>query len=109
MYYTGVEFMDFLHDDFNVLTFVFFFELLPTMTFHRFDITATAFQRISTTGMHKFSCTVPEVPFTRFTQNARFTRENETISLASEMSIKVIRRSPGHENDLERNEMILTF
>ena len=31
--------------------------------------------------------------FTRFTQNTRFTRENETISSASEMSIKVTRGS----------------
>ena len=41
--------------------------------------------------------------FTRFTQNARFTRKNKAISLASD-DTKVF---GGHENNSERNEMIL--
>ena len=35
----------------------------------------------------------PNYRFTRFTQNTRFTRENEAISSASEMSIEVTRPS----------------
>ena len=47
--------------------------------------------------------------FTRFTKNTRVTRENEAISFASEMSIKVMLRWLGHKNNWERDEMILTF
>ena len=53
-------------------------------------------------------CCYRNYRFIQFIQNTRFARENEAFSLASELSIKVTRRSLGHENDSKKNEMIMT-
>ena len=54
-----------------------------------------------------FSYRYTNYRFTRFTQNTRFTREYEAISSASEMGIKITRRSlAGLQNISERDEMI---
>ena len=55
------------------------------------------------TVIHEFSRTVTR--FTRFIQNIRFTREYEAISSASEMSIKITRRSLAGLRKISRKGM----